>query len=843
MVDFNRKLAKLAQEKVLDPQQIYDKLDRASNIGPLRPSQINVLGQWHDQFRDKRDVILKMHTGQGKTLAGLLILQSKLNEHGQPVVYLCPNNFLVEQTLAQAKQFGVNCVKAPDDLPEEFLNGQAILITSVKKLFNGIGKFKLGPQSQQVSTILVDDAHSSIEAIKSAFSIKLNYQHPAYAEILALFDSELNEQGRGSFAEIKANNRGSLLAVPYWSWSDKKNEVTGILAKYAVYGTAPQHRDPIVFTWPLLKDILDKCLCVITGTELEIYPYNPPLYQFGTYAQAKHRVFMSATIANDAFLIKGLGVSEEAIRNPLVDQDEKWSGEKMILIPSLIDPSLTESTIVNMFGQPNPKRNYGIVALTPSFRDSERWQNAGAQEAKKDTIHRIVEQLKQGRCENTVVIANRYDGIDLPDNACRILILDSVPTAQGLIERYIEERREGTAISEMSAAQTIEQGLGRAVRGDKDYCVIILSGPGLIKKVKTKSAQKFFSPQTRKQIDIGLEVTEMVSADAGSKDPGAAFIEAIMQCLRRDTGWKTFYELRMSELPPVIDNSSVLKLLVAETLAEKKYQEQNYDAAVNITQQIINELVESEYERGWYFQEMGRYIYPKSRTQSNEYQVSAHKRNGYLFKPREGMAFSKVEAIGQKRAERIIQQVRSFVSFEELSISVDELLSRLVFGIDSDIFERTFNELSKFLGFRGQRPDKEMKEGPDNLWALQENQYLLVECKNEILERRSNIYQSESGQMNNAIGWFRTNYHGAQAKHVLIHPVNKLHPGANFNESVEIMRKRELTKLKQHIKSFYAEFKSLDFDDLSEMKIQSLLNIHQLAVSNILNDYSVTPVQ
>lgn len=333
MVDFNKKLAKHISENPIDPTIIYGKLDRESDKGPLRPAQITVLNEWHVNLRTKRDVILKMHTGQGKTLVGLLMLQSKLNELGEPVVYLCPNKFLVEQTITQAKQFGVQCVSAEDDLPVEFTNGQAILVTHVQKLFNGKTKFRLRAQSQKVSTILMDDAHSCVEAIKNALTIKLGIDHKVYSKILALFDRELSEQGLGTHAEIKLNKPDSLLAIPYWAWSDKKAEVISIFSEYA-------DDDPIKFAWPLLKDTFDQCLCVITGTELEIFPYHSPLQLFGTYSQAQHRIFMSATVTNDAFLVKGLGISEGAIREPLIDRNEKWSGEKMILIPSLMSSSL-----------------------------------------------------------------------------------------------------------------------------------------------------------------------------------------------------------------------------------------------------------------------------------------------------------------------------------------------------------------------------------------------------------------------------------------------------------------------------------------------------------------------
>jgi replicative superfamily II helicase len=46
----------------------------------LRTAQRAILTEWHDALRSKRDLIVKLHTGQGKTLIGLLMLQSKLNE-------------------------------------------------------------------------------------------------------------------------------------------------------------------------------------------------------------------------------------------------------------------------------------------------------------------------------------------------------------------------------------------------------------------------------------------------------------------------------------------------------------------------------------------------------------------------------------------------------------------------------------------------------------------------------------------------------------------------------------------------------------------------------------------
>jgi replicative superfamily II helicase len=359
MVDFKKHLAKASAKAPIDPVELYETLDRASDKGPLREVQNAVLTEWHSSRRTNRDVIVKLHTGQGKTLIGLVILQSKLNEDVAPAVYLCPNNFLVAQTATQAKQFGLNFVLADPDLPAEFLDGKAILITSVQKLFNGFTKFGLGLQSQPVGALVMDDAHACIDAIKEQCMIRLKNDTQPYSDLLNLFGPALEKQGIGTFADIKNQSRDGLLPVPYWEWIDRRSEVATILSKYI-------SRDEIKFTWPLLKDSLQDCLSVISGSALEIVPYLAPLHLFGSYEKAQHRVFMSATVTNDSFLIKGLGLAQEVVKNPLVYSKESWSGEKMVLIPSLVHDSLSREYLVQVLSKPSPKRPFGVVVLAPS---------------------------------------------------------------------------------------------------------------------------------------------------------------------------------------------------------------------------------------------------------------------------------------------------------------------------------------------------------------------------------------------------------------------------------------------------------------------------------------------
>jgi len=360
MVDFRKRLSNKKVEAVIDPVKLYDTLDRAYDKGPLRPAQIAVLEEWFSSRRKERDVIVKLHTGQGKTLIGLLMLQSRLNEKQGPALYLCPNNFLIRQTCEQAKQFGIATCIADPDLPEDFLNGKNILVTSVQKLFNGLTKFGLRRKSIPVGTILMDDAHACCDTIRAACRLRLTKEDPAYNALKTLFAAEVEQQGVGTYADICNDKYDAFLPVPYWTWMEHESEVARILSD----GSA---RLAIKFTWPILKDILEYCQCILSGEAIEIEPYIPPLHEFGTYWEAQHRIFMSATVTDDAFLVKGIQLSPETIKNPLTYEKERWSGEKMIVIPSQISEELERAKIVSLFGTSDPGRKYGVVALVPSF--------------------------------------------------------------------------------------------------------------------------------------------------------------------------------------------------------------------------------------------------------------------------------------------------------------------------------------------------------------------------------------------------------------------------------------------------------------------------------------------
>jgi replicative superfamily II helicase len=341
------------------------------------------------------------------------------------------------------------------------------------------------------------------------------------------------------------------------------------------------------------------------------------------------------------------------------------------------------------------------------------------------------------------------------------------------------------------------------------------------------------------QIDLGLEIADMARQEIeDDAKPPDAFLGLIRQSLNRDADWKAFYVERMGKIRPRGANEQVLRLYAAELAAEEAYNAGDYASASEALQKLLDSGAVNNADKGWYLQEMARYHYRSNRTEFDRLQIAAHKSNRLLLKPPSGVTVAKLTILSQGRIERIAKWVSNFGSYSDLDISVSDILGRLVFGTKADKFEHALDELSRALGFAGERPDKEWKEGPDNLWALDATQYLLWECKSEVEVTRAEINKREAEQMNRSSAWFDKHYQGMNVKRIIVHPTNTVESAAAFTHEVEAMREPEIRKFTQSVRDFFKGFESLNFRDLSTAHIQKMVNSHNLALPELLRGYS-----
>jgi len=258
---------------------------------------------------------------------------------------------------------------------------------------------------------------------------------------------------------------------------------------------------------------------------------------------------------------------------------------------------------------------------------------------------------------------NRYDGIDLPDETCRILVFDSKPYSESLIDLYQELRRPDSDATLMRTVRSVEQGMGRGVRGEKDYSVLIAIGPDLIRLIREKSTRRYLSPQTAAQIEIGLNIADMAKQEIEEgKPPAEAFGGVLRQCLSRDPGWKAFYVEQMDKVTPAGANEGILRLHATELVAEQAFNTGDHATASRTIQAMLDGGAVAQTDKGWYLQEMARYHFQADRQESQRLQVAAHENNPKLLKPPSGVTVAKLIIVSQGRVERIAEWVRELVS-------------------------------------------------------------------------------------------------------------------------------------------------------------------------------------
>lgn len=167
-LDFG-KLNAGAAAKQIDPRKIFTTLKRHARFKRPLDEQADVLDAWFER-RTARDLTIKMNTGGGKTVVGLLALQSSLNDNVKPAVYITPDNFLVAQVIAEATNLRI--AATDDEKDPDFLAGRSILVANVHKLINGRTVFGVGERKIPIGAIVIDDAHASLSSVNDQFCLK-----------------------------------------------------------------------------------------------------------------------------------------------------------------------------------------------------------------------------------------------------------------------------------------------------------------------------------------------------------------------------------------------------------------------------------------------------------------------------------------------------------------------------------------------------------------------------------------------------------------------------------------------------------------------------------------------
>ena len=169
---------------------------------------------------------------------------------------------------------------------------------------------------------------------------------------------------------------------------------------------------------------------------------------------------------------------------------------------------------------------------------------------------------------------------------------------------------------------------------------------------------------------------------------------------------------------------------------------------------------------------------------------------------------------------------------------MDELCEDLQFvSENANKFEAAIDDLARFIGIDGQRPEKDYGAGPDNLWVLPNNSFLVIECKNGAASE-SGISKRDAGQLGQSVEWFNKQYSASKCTPIIIHPKGTLGDGASAVSGMRVITPDRLEKLRKNLRGFVAQLADPDIA-ANASKVSERLVQFELNADKFVNAYSV----
>lgn len=810
------------------PREIFNLLPaKHERYKYLRDVQGEVLGRWFERRKDQ-DLVIKMNTGGGKTVVGLLLLKSCLNEGIHPAYYVAPDIYLATQVMREAADLGL--FVSDDPTAPAVLQGKAIGVINIRTIINGKSRFGVGGEGQKIKigSVLIDDAHACLTTTESQFTLTIGNAEQLYDDLFALFRDDLAAQSDSGVSELEANAPGVYMLVPFWAWVAKVDLVARALATH-------RKDESVQWAWPLIKEYLSLCRCVFSGRTVEISPRSLPVEVIPSFVMAKRRIFMTATLADDSILVSDFNCDPELVTKHITPSSANDIGDRMILVPQEIDPTITDEEIRDFLV--GKSRQFNVVVIVPSRARAAFWEEFAARVVTAENIEATVDVLKKKHV-GLVVLLNKYDGVDLPNDACRILVLDGLPRAYRQMEHIDTQMLHGSAQIMGRQMQRIEQGMGRGIRSNDDYCVVLLMGASLIKDLFVGEAMSYFSRATQAQISLSRKVAEQIGSGFNEIE------EAMQYCLNQTPAWRKLAREALANITyPAM--GIVRPIAVAQRKAFDAAVVRDFKRAAAAIQDLLNEngptKIMDKVVRGWLMWQLAEYIQHRDAVEAQQLLKSAAGFNRNVTKPLQGIEYEKLDATKVEQALNAIWALKPYVaSANKLLIAANGILDDLQFVPDTaDRFEQALKEISLFLGFRAQRPEREFGKGPDVLWAVGNLRYFVIECKNGATVGK--VSKADTNQLAGSVNWFNARYDQTCAcTPILIHPSATFEHAASPHEDARVMTDSGLSAFKDAVRQ-YVTAAAAQLENLSRASVAALLQQHKLTPDLILQSFTVKP--
>lgn len=516
------------------PEALYRDLPHAPDAIPgLWLHQGDILRLYAAEHVNTADLALELPTGTGKTIPGLLIADWVRRVRNSRVVYACPTRQLARQVARTAAREGVPAVvltgshhdwPVPDQTRYEA--AEAVAITTYSTVFNS------SPKLEVADLLVFDDAHAGEQYVAGQYATQVNrWEQPAAYQALVdvvapALDGILVQRLRDDDPDPGVH-REARLVVPL-RHSGMTLALDRVLADLPI---------PLSFRFSMIRAGLQSCLVYVAHSGILVRPLVPPTGDNPVFSGARQRLYLSATLGEGGELERAFGRTGIKRLSLPPTAPAPRAGRRYFVFPELVegaDPDALAREVVALAGKALVLAPDGRTAVT----QAKNLAQPGWTVMTGDTVGEDIAPFADAA--NAVCgLANRYDGLDLPGDACRAVVLEGKPDQDNLQERFLSRRvRAGSALAERVRTRVV-QGAGRCTRGPNDWAVVVVLGAELTKYLLRPETKNALAPDLQAEIEFGVR---------NSRDTDhAEVLDNVRVFLAQSAAWREGAEPHLAE--------------------------------------------------------------------------------------------------------------------------------------------------------------------------------------------------------------------------------------------------------------------------------------------------------
>ncbi len=700
-----------------------------------------------------------------------MVAQSLINEGCQHVVFVCSTVDLVEQTAREAERLGLNYSLRTGGKfsSDQFETGKAFCITTYASLFTHNTPFK----KFSLGGIVFDDAHVAERLVRDSFTISVRAdRYPnLYADLIEII--------RPEFTKIKKDDHLKYILDDISGATTLCPPATAFRNASAIIETFKRHNyrkyEDLLFPVIQLYENIRNCAVYVSPNSIEICPPFIPNQSIEHVQSCKRRIYLSATLDYATDFIRAFGVSDFDRIEP---DNDAGNGERVIILASMLaDPDGKLDLAAKL------EKSTKLVVAIPSYEKAKQWVDI----CSPPTVENFSEELNKFRnaSKGVFCLVSRIDGIDLPQDTCRIMIIDGSPSGSNLQEKYQVNALHMHSQNSTKMSTRITQLLGRINRGRSDYGAFILYGNDINAWCKNDRNIALLPALIRKQFLLGQSLQEQIGPS--DNDGLNSLINNILGTTKtkiRDKEWLKFYSETIDGLEIEEDSLLVIRereeKLAQGALAENKFMSALwYNDTDKARQEILSVIdaiapVDSKLA-GWYDLWVGMtYEIDGDEMSAGTHYARARSRliprlNVPLiskYKSDQGVVEAK-NPVHRKLSDLNLKGGKAFTDLaRDMRRNIGILTDS---GKSSNQREEACRMIGELIGFDTARPDNVFQKGPDVVWSSEDDNCLIgFELKTQKISEEPKYKKDLVGQCLNHIEWIKGNYSEYQFNGILV---------------------------------------------------------------------------